>query len=371
MTTYGLYLRDLSHRRTQSHGIVNYGLGLTAAVAAQLAGPERLVVFANDEVAPALRLPAGDAVEVVVDGPPVRGVQRVASDHAGSLRAARRHGVRVLHFPKGFIPLLNPTRIALAATVHDDIPLRYWEGRWGREYRTAANGYFSWLLSHAVRRADTLLTVSAFTGGQLAQRWPSARAVVTGQGVTLPSHAFIPLARRGRYALHFGSVLPHKGSAAALRLLLQWLDDNPGHGVEQVRLVGDVGEVPGVSDHPRLKQVEGPQDNAAIAGLLASARFLLFGSRYEGFGLPPLEAAILGTPAVHARIPAVAEVLGDAPGGYDANDPHSFDAGVRTVLRLDDESLRSAAAAAARRHRWDAAGAETLRVYRSLAVSQS
>ena len=53
-------------------------------------------------------------------------------------------------------------------------------------------------------------------------------------------------------------------------------------------------------------------DEHRLAGLLTSAVALVFPSRYEGFGLPVLEAMAAGTPVVAARAAALPEVLGDA-----------------------------------------------------------
>jgi glycosyltransferase involved in cell wall biosynthesis len=56
------------------------------------------------------------------------------------------------------------------------------------------------------------------------------------------------------------------------------------------------------------------------AALLRGARALVFPSRYEGFGLPPLEAMSAGTPVVATRAGAVPEVCADAALLVEVND---------------------------------------------------
>jgi alpha-1,3-rhamnosyl/mannosyltransferase len=53
-------------------------------------------------------------------------------------------------------------------------------------------------------------------------------------------------------------------------------------------------------------------EDEAWATLLAGAQALCYPTRYEGFGLPALEAAASGTPVVCARVASLPEVLGDA-----------------------------------------------------------
>jgi glycosyltransferase involved in cell wall biosynthesis len=78
----------------------------------------------------------------------------------------------------------------------------------------------------------------------------------------------------------------------------------------------------------------------------------------EGFGLPPLEAMMLGCPALLAPCGALPEVCGDA--ALYAN-PHDPDAWKDAILRIRDEpGLRERLVEAGRiqsdQFTWDAAG---------------
>lgn len=69
----------------------------------------------------------------------------------------------------------------------------------------------------------------------------------------------------------------------------------------------------------------------ALADALASASALLFPSRYEGFGMPPIEAMALGTPVIAAACGSLPEILGD---GAVLIDPDDIDAAIAALDRL-------------------------------------
>jgi glycosyltransferase involved in cell wall biosynthesis len=74
--------------------------------------------------------------------------------------------------------------------------------------------------------------------------------------------------------------------------------------------------------------------------LLVGAAVVAYPSRYEGFGLPPLEALASGTPVVATRAGALPEVLVDAAEWADVGDAPALAAGLRRVL---DDPVRAAA----------------------------
>ena len=109
---------------------------------------------------------------------------------------------------------------------------------------------------------------------------------------------------------------------------------------------------------------------AAVAPqLLSAASVFCFPSLYEGFGLPPLEAAACGTPVLCSNAASLPEVMGQAAYYVDPNSPREIAAGLRRLL--ENASLRRALSAAgrqrAREFTWDRCAATTLDAYRAAA----
>jgi glycosyltransferase involved in cell wall biosynthesis len=87
-------------------------------------------------------------------------------------------------------------------------------------------------------------------------------------------------------------------------------------------------------------------DDRELASLYAGALAVVQPSFLEGFGLPPLEAAAHGTPAVVSALDCFAETLGDAALRVPPGDAHAL---AKAMLRIaSDETLRARLGAAAR-----------------------
>jgi glycosyltransferase involved in cell wall biosynthesis len=119
--------------------------------------------------------------------------------------------------------------------------------------------------------------------------------------------------------------------------------------VQRARQLG-VGE--------RVVHVPGP-DDAALAALYRHARAFVFPSRYEGFGLPVLEAFAFGCPAVLARSSSLPEIGGDAARYFDPASEGAMRDAIDGVLR--DESARAALIEAGRRRAREFSWARTAR----------
>jgi glycosyltransferase involved in cell wall biosynthesis len=75
-----------------------------------------------------------------------------------------------------------------------------------------------------------------------------------------------------------------------------------------------------------------------LVRLVAGAAALVFSSRYEGFGLPPLQALACGTPVVASDLPALREVLGEQADLVPVGDPDGLAEALGRVLT--DEAHR-------------------------------
>jgi glycosyltransferase involved in cell wall biosynthesis len=106
--------------------------------------------------------------------------------------------------------------------------------------------------------------------------------------------------------------------------------------------------------------------DAELRALYENALCLIFPSRYEGFGIPPLEAMWCGCPVLAARAGAVPEVCGDAALWFDAEGPATPAAALLRLLEDHSlaDGLRAAGRARAQMYSWDAAAARLLEILR-------
>jgi glycosyltransferase involved in cell wall biosynthesis len=102
--------------------------------------------------------------------------------------------------------------------------------------------------------------------------------------------------------------------------------------------------------------VRGRVSDGELDALLAGALALVLPSHLEGFGFPPLEAALHGTPSVVSDLPVLRETLGDVGALFVApGDAHGLTDAVRRLRGDPVLGLQLSAAAARRAPSWDGA----------------
>jgi glycosyltransferase involved in cell wall biosynthesis len=210
---------------------------------------------------------------------------------------------------------------------------------------------FKTLVPRSVRRAARVLTVSERTRRDLEELYgvPPERVVVTPNGV---DPRFAPGGSRGSYLLLVGAIQARKDPLAALAA---------AHEVGLPLVVVGPEKDAGLAARLRAggADVRGYVGDDELARLYREAAALVFPSRYEGFGLPVLEALASGTPVVASDDAAVREVAGDAA-VYAL--PGELGAAVARAL-ADRERLAAAGLERARAFSWEAAARKTLAVY--------
>jgi glycosyltransferase involved in cell wall biosynthesis len=287
----------------------------------------------------------------------------------GALWHASKRGVLVSLCNSG--PLLHDRQIL---TLHDAniyaIPHAF-SARYRRFHKT--------LRPRLARRAGQLLTVSRFSAAELGRHCavPAAGFKVVANGAdhilrqvadtsVLSAHGL----RRGGYLLTVGNQSPNKNIA---RLVAAHARDP---ALPVLAIVG--GAAPGLVSHDIAQAGNvrnlGRVTDAQLCALYEGAFGFVWPSLYEGFGIPPLEAMILGTLVLSAQSSAMPEVLGDAALYFDPCDVDDIARALSEFCGLSVDSrdkLRRAGIAQAGLYTWDQSARALLSVIREATRTQN
>ena len=233
----------------------------------------------------------------------------------------------------------------ISVLIHDVIPLDHPEYQ-----RPGTVEAFRAKLRRVRAHADLVIYNSAHTRARAEARmraWGDVPAgVVAHLGVELPKPGRLPpgLDTVRPYFVALGTIEPRKGHDLLLDLWDEMGDDAPGlvicgaRGWNNAAVFDRLDRLP--PDSP-VREMAGLEDGQ-IAALLARSCGLLFPSRAEGYGLPPIEAAALGVPVVSADLPSVREILGNIPVYLNESERYQWRDAVETLAR-GDRAAREAA----------------------------
>lgn len=327
--------------------------------------------------------PLADYPDAVVVPPPptLRGerVRKVWWEQVGLEIAARCAGANVVHTPYFAAPLVQ--RLPHVVTVHDVIPLRLPAYAGGRAMRAYLR-----LVAAGTRRAAHVLADSHFSRRDAIallrldpRRVTTVPLAVGPEFAAAPNTDAIADARctldlgTDRVVFNVAGLDVRKNVATLLRAFARALPE----------LGDDVTLVIGGRAHGNPALYPDPQPLARELGIAGRVRFpgaltpvaklalyhtaaaCVAPSRYEGFGLTPLEAMACGTPVIAADASSTPEVTGDAAILVPPDDVAGFAAALVRVLSDDALAGRLAAAGRARAatFTWERTAAATVAVY--------
>jgi glycosyltransferase involved in cell wall biosynthesis len=289
---------------------------------------------------------------------------RVRPVASGLRRAAyglsRMGGVDLVHGLNVAIPRAGA--VPRVTTIHD---LAVFDVPWA--FPRASVAAKRALYRRAIRSADAVIGVSPFTAERIEARF-HRRATVTMEAPPSDCTAAAPElieTVRARYelpdafVLHVGTVEPRKdvpGLARACEAI----------GVPLVLAGATPSGTAGIRAHAL-----GYVPRADLLALYGAARVVAYPSRYEGFGLPVVEAMACGAAVITTSVASLAEVVGDGALVVPPEDPDALAGGLRDLWNDPDRrrEMRAAGIQRAASMRWEATAGATAAVYRELGVS--
>ena len=280
----------------------------------------------------------------------------------------------VFHSTNYMMPLRVVRGVRRVVTIHDLIPLLVRDHA-PRSRKSRVLPVFRRLLVEIVRRADLVITVSESTRLDVLRALAvaperNARIVAIPEGVSPEYRPAIKRPRAVPVILYVGRRDPYKN----LPLLVEAVGRLKADGVRaRLRVVGPPDDR--YPEAPRRAREFGLDADIDWVGYVTSEELLreyqqadvfCLPSRYEGFGLPVLEAMACGTPVVCGNKGSLTEVAGDAALLVDPDDADRIAQALRRVLadpetaaRLSTKGLERAAM-----FTWEETARRTLDAYR-------
>jgi glycosyltransferase involved in cell wall biosynthesis len=211
---------------------------------------------------------------------------------------------------------------------------------------------FKVFVRSSVKRARHVFAISERTKRDLVELYGTAPEKITVTPLA-PDPAFRPAAEHDSFLLFVSAIEPRKQPLDAI--------DAANAVGRRLVVVGPKKDAELADELERRgAEVRGYVPKDELVRLYQSAACLVFPSRYEGFGLPVVEAMACGTPVVAAPEPALREVAGDA-----AVFAADLAEGVRRAL-AERERLSAAGLERAKAFSWHETARVTADVYRRL-----
>lgn len=281
----------------------------------------------------------------------------------------------VLHFP--YDSCIAWKRGKFVATIHDVKPLVLGQQRPRPSFH---DRLLSLVIGDRWTRLDHVVTDSRCSQRDILRLLPLTEDRVTVVYPGVDQERFAPAAshEEGERAKPYVLCVAGDDPAKNVETLIEAFARLPRGIRERYDLVlaGDVEKRDGLVDVVnRMGLVDrvrfpGPVSDDQLVRLYRQARLFVFPSRYEGFGLPVLEAMACGCPVISSNASSLPEVVGDAGVLVEPDDVEGLSREMRSLLSDEGrrDELRKRGLVRARQFSWDETARRMVEIYRTVAA---
>ena len=288
-----------------------------------------------------------------------------------------RHRLDLIHVPHFNVPFFCPAK--LVVTIHDLILTKFPSTRATTRssivYRFK-NLSYRIIIKRAIKRAEQIIAVSEFTKADVVAQFGAKKEKisVSYEGIfdivslglkNNDKNVLLSYNIHSPYILYVGNAYPHKNLDGLIRVFGQVESQISGLSLVLVGKKDYFYER--LQEENKNKKIifTGYVSDSGLVKIYRQALVYVFASKYEGFGLPPLEAMSQGCAVLSSNKASMPEILGEAAMYFDPNDEKEMAQKIVDICSSPEERQKLIAKGyeQIKKYSWSECAEITLRVY--------